>query len=258
MSTIYVSKLLSELPHVRHSFTTRDEGVSTGPFTSLNLSVTVGDPRPNVEANRRAVLARMGRPEATWVSVKQVHADAIVQVTASALRFAEADALWTRDRGAAVAVLVADCVPILIADVKGRVIAAVHAGWRGTELKVAAKVVKRLADEGIKPTDLRVAMGPAIGPLRFEVGAEVLTKLRTAMPAASDAIRDTATDKGVVDLWELNRLQLVEAGVVTEHIEAIRVCTYDTPTLFSHRRDGGTTGRQAGVIAFAPGYMPKF
>lgn len=245
------SALLSEVPGVVHAFTTREGGSSQGPFASLNLSTNVGDERAAVEANRAAVLEALGRKSAAWVSLRQVHGADVVQVTRQAGRSIEADGLWTRDRAAVLAILVADCVPALVCDRKGRAVAAVHAGWRGTEQKILARMIKRLADEDILPRDLVCALGPAIGPQSFEIGPEVAMALRAAYPEAEGAIVASESGRFHADLWALNRQCLISAGVPEENIDVLRTCTVETPTLYSHRRDGGATGRQAGVIAFA-------
>ncbi len=250
---LLTSALLRELPGVVHGFSTRKGGASAGSFATLNISPRVGDVREHVEENRRQVLMALGRPEASWLALKQVHGDQVLEVTRHAGRAIEGDALLTHDRGAALVVVVADCVPILLADTSGSVVAAVHAGWRGTRAKIAARAVARLAALGHPPAKLRAAIGPAIGPCCFTIGDEVVAELRAAYPAASAYIRMAEPTRMVADLWALNRAALVEAGMAAEHIDVLRHCTACTPELFfSHRRDRGITGRQAGIIALAP------
>lgn len=249
--SIIQSSLLLEVSGIAHGFTTREGGQSRGPFASLNLGSRVGDLRAVVEENRSAVLAALGRPKLTWVSMRQVHGCEVVEVTRNAGRSIEADALWTRDPAVAIAILVADCVPIIIADERGTAVAAVHAGWRGTEARVAETMVKRLGREGIPPQRLRVAIGPAIGPCCYEVGSEVAAKLSAAIPTCPQAIRATSGDKSVVDLWAMNRAILESVGVAPTRIDTFKLCTSCNPVFFSHRRDQGQTGRQAGVVALA-------
>jgi YfiH family protein len=196
------------------------------------------------------LLHAFGRAEGIWVSLRQVHGAEVVQVTANAGRSIEADALWTRDRRAVLAVLLADCVPILLADVKGRAVAAVHAGWRGTCAKVAVALVGRLVAAGIAADDLRAAIGPAIGPCCFDVDDDVAAQLREAFPDSLQSIRKTEDGRAVADLWALNRDALVSAGLAPESIETLPRCTScNGDAFFSHRRDQGLTGRQAGLIA---------
>jgi YfiH family protein len=249
---IIQSQLLLKVPGVVHGFTTREGGHSKAPFDSLNLGSLVGDARPAVEANRQGVLVALGRPKGVWISLNQVHGNEVVEVTRQAGRSIEADALWTRDPEAAIAILIADCVPILLADERGGAVAAVHAGWRGTEARVVEAMVKRLGKEGIPPQRLKVAIGPAIGPCCYEVGPDVAAKLAAAIPTCPDGIRPAADGKSVVDLWAMNRAILESVGVKPTQIETFKLCTSCNTTFFSHRRDQGNTGRQAGIIGLAP------
>jgi YfiH family protein len=235
---------------VAHAFTSREGGTSTGAFATCNLSFRVGDLRVDVQRNRAAVLSALGRDGAGLVAVKQVHGAAVVEVTAGASQHIEADALWTRDRRAVLAVLVADCLPVLMADRQGRVVAAVHAGWRGTEARIVRHTVERLFTvAGVAPESLVVALGPAIGPCCFEIGEEVGAALRAAYPDPGESLMPGAPSKVMADLWALNTRALREAGVPAGQITTLRHCTRCTQGWFSHRRDAGLTGRQAGVIA---------
>ncbi len=237
---------LDGVPGVAHGFTTRDGGVSAGALRSLHLGA--GDERANVRSNRAAVLEALGRPDGVWVSARQVHGDAVVEVTRAAGRSIEADGLWTRDRSVVVAVLVADCVPILMAHESGGAVAAVHAGWRGTRDRIGARMVERLDRAGFEPAGLRVALGPAIGPCCFEIGDEVAAELGTVDPAA---VSSGGGGGARADLWTLNQRILLGAGVPESQIDVFRVCTSCREDFFSHRRDRGQTGRQAGVIGFS-------
>ena len=247
---ILTSPVLSNVTGIVHGFTTREGGVSQGPFASLNLG-GAQDERPAIEANRARVLETLGRKDGSFVALRQVHGSDVVQVTRLAGRSIEADGLWTRDRGAVISVLVADCVPILFADQRGRAVGAVHAGWRGTASRIAAEMVKRMKDADIPPHDLKVAIGPAIGPTDFEIGPDVVLALETAFPSPGAAIRPGNDDRSYADLWALNKRCLVEAGVPESSIDILAYSTVSDARFFSHRRDQGVTGRQAGVIALA-------
>ena len=176
------SPLLAGIPGVVHGFTTREGGSSTGALASLNLGQRIGDTPQAVTANRQAVLAALGRPDATWVSARQVHGNAVFEVTRNAGRSMEADGLWTRDHEVMAAVLVADCVPMLVAERSARAIAAVHAGWRGTAARIAEAAVSRLVQAGFAAADLCVTLGPAIGPCCFTIGEDVAAELKSAVP----------------------------------------------------------------------------
>lgn len=241
------------LPHVLHGFTDRHGGVSTGPFASLDLKLGALPQRLAVRENRRRVLHALGAPARRFVAVKQVHADAVVELTAQASPHIEADGIWSCDPDVVLAILTADCVPILISDVDARVVAAVHAGWRGTQLRVVSRMVERLqAAMGIAPGALRAVLGPAIGPCCFEIGNDTAMQLRAAYPNGSSAIIARRGHKAVADLWALNRQALVEAGVQEAHIDVLQICTACTQNHYSYRRDQGVTGRQAAVIALGP------
>jgi YfiH family protein len=243
------SQLFAAIDGIAHGFSTREGGVSVGPFATLNLGLRIGDERTQVTANRDAVLQTLDRADAVWVSARQVHGTTVLEVTRNASRAIEADGIWTRDRGSALAVLVADCVPILLADSRGGAIAAVHAGWRGTRDRIVERMVERLSKAGFAAEDLKVAIGPAIGPCCFEVGEDVGVELSMAVPQ----VQPTRSNSGApsADLWQLNREILRQAGVPDDAIDTFRVCTSCSREFFSHRRDGGNTGRQAGVITFA-------
>jgi hypothetical protein len=242
---------LDGVPGVVHGFTTREGGVSQGPWESLNLGLRVGDDRAAVARNRATVLAALGREDGVWVSAHQVHGDQVVEVTRRVGKSLEADGLWTRDRAVVLAVLVADCVPILVADEKGTAVAAVHAGWRGSRDRIAARLVKRMQAEGFAPESLRVAIGPAIGPCCFEIGDDVAAELAGAV-SAPGGVSVGPNGKARADLWAINRQILVDAGVRDAAIDLFRVCTSCRNDFFSHRRDHGECGRQVGVIGLGP------
>lgn len=247
---ISCSNVLSEIPNIVHGFTGMTGGRSQGAFESLNLSLRVGDDRTAVLENRRTALSAIGKQESRLITVKQVHGNGLVQVTQNAGKQIQADGLWTRDRKAAIAILTADCVPILLADRAGTTVCALHAGWRGTKLKIVKVAIEALTEAGIEPGELCAAIGPAIGFEAFEIGAEVATELRTAL-GDSPLIQDRPDGKARADLQGLNRALLLEAGLGESRIDVIRHCTQTEPGYFSYRRDQGQTGRQAAIIALA-------
>jgi YfiH family protein len=221
--------LAAALPHGAHAlFTTRRGGVSTGPFAALNLGRTRADLEDDdpaaVAQNRGAVEALIGRPLRV---AHQVHATAIATDDAP---LADADGQLTRSARAAPAVMVADCLPVAIAGPEG--VAMLHAGWRGLAGGILAKGATALGD-GRKAA----AIGPGIGVCCFEVGDEV----REAF-----ADHQVAQRGRNLDLKAIARRQLRAAGV--EQIEDCDLCTAcEADLFFSHRRDHGVTGRQAGI-----------
>ncbi len=166
----------------------------------------------------------------------------------------EADGLFSDAPDIAVGVYVADCIPVLMADARTGAFAAVHAGWRGTLAGVVPAAVRRMVDElGVRPGDLRVAFGPAIGVCCFEVGDEVVEAVARAIPRSvapsSTAIQRAANGRAHVDLKQLNAMLLAEEGVPASAIDAGPECTScDRTRFFSYRRDKGETGQAIGFI----------
>ena len=236
------SALLAGFPH---GFSTRRGGTSREPFDSLNLGGSVGDDAASVQANWRALSEVTGLG---FARVRQVHGSRVVIARASTPPDEEADAIVSLGPGVAACVAVADCVPILIGDPRSGAVAAVHAGWRGTLARVAARAVEALAREaGAAPGDLLAAIGPAIGPCCYDVSPDLAQYFRDDLGAR---VADVRTGGCRVDLWLANELVLRQSGVCRERIEVLGRCTACEPgAFFSHRRDRGRTGRQVGFIA---------
>ncbi len=235
---------------IAHAFSTRVGGVSAAPFATLNLGRAVGDDPPRVEANRRRVLAALGRDPGGHVEASQVHGRtvAVVGRRDRGAKIGGADALLTEDSGLTLAIHTADCVPILLWDARRGVAGAAHAGWRGTAAGLAAVVVETMTRVfRIDPADLRVALGPAIGPCHYEVDAPVVEAFRT-WPWAESVLRPGRPGHWWLDLPAANRFLLLAAGVPVTRIWTSGLCTACDPRrFFSHRRDG-TTGRMGALI----------
>jgi len=239
-----------------HGFSTRAGGVSAPPFDALNLGGKWGDDPAHVTENRRRLAEAVGGQPFV---ARQVHGTAIRRVRAGEERADvardEADGLCSDVPGLVLGVFVADCVPVLLADARTGACAAVHAGWRGTVAGILPHAVRVLASEfGARPQDLRVVLGPAIGPCCFEVGLEVVEAVAAAIPDARDRgiVRPSPrglADKAQVDLHAANRLLLAQAGVAPEAVDAIAGCTRcDRARFYSFRRDGAATGQHMGVV----------
>ena len=219
--------------------TTRTGGASAGPYASMNLGTAVGDD-PEAVARNRARLASLLPSEPRWLT--QVHGTTVVDAH-SVTAPLEADASFTRVHGVVSAVLIADCLPILITDREGRLAAAVHAGWRGL---VGGVVENTVAALDMDPSRLLAWLGPAIGPQKFEVGADVFDAFLSRAPETAPAFRPIGPSKWLADLFWLARRQLTAAGVGS--IQGGGLCTYSDPIrFFSHRRDR-VTGRMAALI----------
>lgn len=227
---------------VRAFCTTRQGGVSAGPFSSMNLADHVGDDPAAVAQNRMILRQRLRLPaEPHWLS--QVHGCTVARTGADA-RGCQADAVLASRPGEVCAVLTADCLPVLLCDRAGTRVGAVHAGWRGLVDGVIEAAVARLETP---PDELLCWLGPAIGPGAFEVGAEVRERFLTLVGARTTAaFRQTANGRWLADLFALATMRLRALGV--EQVCGGGLCTHsDRERFFSYRRDG-ITGRMASLI----------
>jgi YfiH family protein len=250
---------------VRAAFTLRTGGVSTGRYASLNLGGHVGDTPAAVAQNRRRLAAELRLPaEPLWLS--QVHGTTVLAAdewkvadeskaadewAAASERGApappQADAALTRRAGCVLAVLVADCLPLLLARRDGGAVAVAHAGWRGLAAGVIEATIAALGAAG---DDLVAWLGPAIGPAHFEVGEEVRQAFCGHDPRAAAAFVGNPRGRWQCDLPLLARQRLAALGVVGVHDEGR--CTYrESDAFYSYRRDGAT-GRMAALIWLAP------
>ena len=216
-------------------FTDRRDGVSVGVYASQNFGGKVGD-EPDAVARNRAVIAGYVGADAVAI-MHQVHGREVVRLESVPADPPSADASITRVAGLPLATQVADCVPILLADLAGGQVAAVHAGWRG----VAADVVGAALDQLAPPGRVHAWIGPAICPGCYEVSAEVRDEVATSVPAAAAVTRQGTP---AVDLRAGVLAQLARYGVSGELVGG---CTFESPLLYSFRRDA-VTGRQVGVI----------
>jgi YfiH family protein len=229
--------------NVRALVTTRHGGVSTGPYASLNLGDHVGDDPAAVAANRRLLRAQLPT-EPVWL--QQVHGTRCI-AAATAEPGCEADAVFSRSPGVVCAVLTADCLPILLCDTDGTVVAAAHAGWRG----LAAGVIEAtVATMGVPNERLMAWLGPAIGPRHFEVGGEVRETFIAHDPQAVLAFVARPNGKWLCNIYQLAAQRLSALGVCRSvgNAASADFCTVrDAQQFFSYRRDG-VTGRMASLI----------
>ncbi|HYC48935.1 MAG TPA: peptidoglycan editing factor PgeF [Burkholderiales bacterium] len=227
-------------PAVKALVTTRAGGVSAPPYDSLNLGFSTGDDPRAVEENRRRVRALLPE-EPRWL--KQVHGARVVVAETVADR-PEADAAVTRESNVVCAILVADCLPVLMCDRAGTVIAAAHAGWRGLAAGVIDNTVQAMRTAGAR--DVLAYIGPGIGPRAFEVGRDVFEAYVTRDSAAADAFMPARAGKWLADLPALARRALRRCGVLEIH--GGNLCTHsDARRFYSYRREP-TTGRMGALI----------
>jgi len=271
---------LAQLPCLVHGFSTRTGGVSTcyGGKT-LNLGFTEHDSREKVASNRALFLEGVGaqsKDGRTWplVQMRQLHSSLVHRVCAPSRRPVAGDGLITDTPGLLLAVKTADCVPVLVVDVKRRAVGAFHAGWRGTVARVVEKGVGEMRRHfGSVPRDLRAVIGPCIRRCCYQVGAEVAAEFESQFSYADELFEEVFNANAIhvrypllflnqrapghgelgpeihLDLVEANKRQLEDAGIRAEHISVIDGCTAcDTKRFFSHRAEFGLTGRMMAVI----------
>jgi YfiH family protein len=278
-------------PWLVHGFSTRTGGVTTvyrteqpigqksgEPAGDLNLGFTQTDIRANVLENRRRFLKALGAPASMkLVTLKQIHSSSVLSVGENHATDAEpwqGDGLITSQPGVLLAIQTADCIPVLVADVKKKAVAAFHAGWRGT--------VKRIVESGIgkmrvafrsRPEDLVAAIGPGIAACCYAVGEEVLTEFTSQFAYARELFHEVSDSDPVrrkypmlflsarppghsnlgpslhLDLMEANRRQLLDAGLRADAITVIGDCTHcHNNRYFSYRSEQGFTGRMLSVV----------
>jgi YfiH family protein len=226
---------------------TRFGGVSVDPWRSLNLSYVSGDDPDSVRANRSRLASAIGADPSTWTGGRQVHATGVAHITRAAAgagwespdtTLPDTDALWTDEPGVLIAVLVADCVPVVLADPRRRRVAVVHAGWRGMVAGVIEKAVTAFEDA----SSIVAAAGPSIGPCCYEVGADV------AGPAAERFGARVMRGRNL-DLWACAAAAMRDAGIRDAAVAGL--CTRcESHRFFSHR--AGDTGRQGVVACIEP------
>ncbi len=246
-------------PRVRALCTTRTGGHSTAPFDSLNLGDHVGDSPSAVAANRALLQQAMGVHP---VFIKQVHGTQTVRLSDTADTGMEADACCTKLGGLACTVMVADCLPVLLADTQGRVVAAAHAGWRGLAGQGGVGVLEsvlssvdelRGAEANAGRSDILAWLGPCIGPQVFEVGMEVRDAFVSQNRQAAAMFVARGGGKWLADLQGLARLRLRSLGIerIYGNDGTQAWCTVGQPVrYFSYRRDG-VSGRMAACIWLA-------
>ena len=231
-----------------HGFPERTGGVSTGLRASLNLGVRWGDDQDHVETNRRRLAAHAGYDPAALQVTRHVHGTDVWTVGEPLPDGAEFDGLVCDRAGAVLGAFAADCIPILFAEPEARICGAAHAGWRGTVAGVARNVVARMRALGADPAQIRVALGPSIGPCCFEVGPEVVAAFRDALGELPGLVV-AGPHKDHVDLRVATRAVLERAGVAPAHIDDAPPCTRCEPDrFFSYRRDGKEGGMHMAFI----------
>ena len=247
-------------PAVTAFSTTRHGGISQGAYASFNVNGYCGDQQEHVSANRLQLCRQLGIELTRLVIPHQTHQTHVCVVDESffglpeeqrQMRLEGIDAVLTNQPHTCIGVSTADCIPILLYDPVHHAAAAIHAGWRGTVARIGQVGVKAMASVyGSEPAQLKAVIGPGIGPDSFEVGDEVWQAFRDArfsMKAISRRYPPMAgegADKWHIDLWECNRLQLIDAGIPAASIHLAAIDTWQQSSdFFSARRLGIHSGR---------------
>lgn len=268
--TPYVSfPALEQFDFIRHGSSTKQGGVSEGIYKSMNLGFNRGDLEERVFENYRLFSESLGSSHKDLVFTDQVHKDR-VRVATSADRgmgihrkrtYSEIDGHITKEEGVPLVIFFADCVPIFYVDPVVKAIGATHSGWRGTVLRIAAKTVYQMELEfKSKPEDIVAVIGPCICKQCYEVSEDVanefmnnFTKEQWEEFLQKNPKQDDQEQKYQLDLWEANRLILLEAGLKPENIVVSELCTMCQSNLFfSHRATKGQRGSMVGIIEIKP------
>jgi YfiH family protein len=236
-----------------HGFMGRRGGKSVGRYASLNVSYRVGDDPKVVSQNVCDMKLAVGIHDGRVITMKQVHGDHIVNVQETNIKEAgEADGMFTEKTNAFLAVLTADCVPILFIVPEKKLAAVVHAGWRGTLAGIAEKLVKLLSNQhGISPASIEAALGPAVGSCCYEIGEDVIRPMIARWGNMAEASIRRSGAKSYLDLRGLNRAILEQARVPSSQIHQLGPCTSCAKEdYFSYRRERSETGRQMSFIGW--------
>jgi YfiH family protein len=259
---------MKRYPYLTAGITTRTGGESAAPFCSLNCGLHVGDVPEHVVANRKRLAETLQLPFEASTYAEQIHGSEVAVVTGKEKGMGREsretaiqakDAMITSEKGIALHTLYADCVPLYFFDPKRQAIGMAHAGWKGSVLKIAMATVTKMANTfGSKPEDMLAAVGPSIGGCCYEVDDRVIgqvDKVLTEFEATreeKERVYHPQPEPGKyrLNLKELNRQIMIKAGILSSRIEVSTLCTScRTDLFFSHRKEGGQTGRMAAWMA---------
>ncbi len=255
----YTFPAFEAVPFVRHGFSTRLGGVSEGVYASMNLSFTRGDDASAVRENFARFCQAIGVNHEHAVVSAQEHHTVIYNATAAdrgrgvtrERGYTDIDGLLTDEPNVVLFTQYADCVPLFFVDPVKKVVGTSHAGWRGTATQIGAVTVERMVkDYGCNRDDILAGIAPSIGPCCFEVDAPVITEFQKLPFYDEGCFEPVGDDKAMINLWEVNRRTLIEAGIKPEHVTVTDLCTKCHPDVFwSHRVTGPQRGSLAGAIA---------
>ncbi|MFA6540433.1 MAG: peptidoglycan editing factor PgeF [Bacteroidota bacterium] len=238
---IVSSKLFDQFPELVFGMSTVDGGVSHEKF-GLNLSYHVGDVAENVEENRKRFFSSLGIQESRIAFTQQTHSSTTVVVNAPG-KYPDSDALIARHNGLFLAVSAADCTPVMFYDPDTGTIGGIHAGWKGTSLRIVENALHTaMTNFSVDSSNLYVFIGPSAGQCCYEVGEDVARRF------PPECVKFLSTAKYLLDVKKANYLQLLECGVRSDRIEIHPDCSIHNQKYHSHRRDGKRSGRMMAVI----------
>ena len=257
----YISyRILDDIPWLKNAVSTRLGGVSKDYLASMNLGFNRGDLDENVIRNDEIFANAIGVNPKNIVTGNQTHTTNVKVVTKDDCgkgiyrdrNYTDIDGLITNEKGIVLATYYADCVPLLIVDTKNKAIGLSHSGWRGTVGKIGKVTIEKMGElYGTKPEDIVACIGPSICQKCYEISEEVAVQFKEAFP---DNIKEILINKGngkyQLDLWECNRINFKEAGVLPENIKVTDICTcHNTDVLFSHRGHNGKRGNLGAFLS---------
>lgn len=255
---------LSECDGIRHGFTTRLGGISSGIFESLNFKKGIGDSDENVDENFRRVAEEFGITPEHIVITHQTHTSNVRVITEEdagkgvtrPLDYSDVDGLVTNMPKLLLSVFSADCVPVIFYDPVKKCIGACHSGWRGTAARISKKIIETMTENyGTSPSDVICVIGPSICADCYEISEDVADVFKNEFSAHTDEILlDKHNGHFQLDLWKSIQITLEEAGVRFSHIHTTDICTCENPDLlFSHRASHGRRGVQGAFIMLTGG-----
>jgi YfiH family protein len=239
---------LSAEADVNHFVTARNSNPEGKEFT---LSFSSSPDQDEIRRNRALLANAMGVGKDQLYFPSQVHKTRIVKVTqnTSKQEVMETDALITAEKGLCIAVMSADCVPILLYDKKNKAVGAVHSGWRGTVARILEKTLHEMQSAfGTRGEDLVAGIGPSVSQDSYEVGEEVVTEIEQAFGSANGLMIARPNNKAKLDLWKANSIQLMEFGVAPSRIEIADLCTVKNNDHFFSARKGDSGRFAAGIV----------
>ena len=240
---------------VNHGFSTRLGGVSTGCFSSMNISLTRGDDPEAVKKNRELIAQAIGVEVADFTYTQQTHTTNVKRVYARerGQSFPETDGMITDVPGICLVTSYADCVPLYFVDPVKKAIGLSHSGWRGTVGKIGKNTVQLMQENfGSKPEDLLAAVGPSVCMDCYEVSEDVIEQFKEAFEKKywEDLFYKKENGKYQLNLWKANELIFLESGILPEHMAITNVCTHcNSKILYSHRTMGNNRGNLCAFLA---------